>query len=96
MSKKTKTAKKNLIVLVIPLVVLVYFCITFVQQQITINQLSDKEKTIKTQIQAQEKLKKEISDEMQSENELKRIEKIARDKLGFLKKNERLFVDSSR
>ncbi|MBQ2897385.1 MAG: septum formation initiator family protein [Clostridia bacterium] len=96
MSKKTKTTKKSLIILVIPLVVLVYFCVTFVQQQITISQLSDREKSIRTEIQAQEELKKEIDKEMQPENELKRVEKIARDKLGFLKKNERLFVDSSR
>ena len=96
MSKKTKIRKKNLIIFVIPFVVLVYFCITFVQQQITINQLSDKEKAIRSEIQAQEKLKKEIDDEMQFENELKRVEKIARDKLGFLKKNERLFVDSAK
>lgn len=96
MSKKIKARKKSLIALVIPLVVLIYFCVTFVQQQITISQLSDKETSIKSEIQAQEELKKEINNEMQSENALKRAEKIARDKLGFLKKNERLFVDSAR
>ena len=41
-------------------------------------------------------LKKEIETEMKSENEIKRVEKIAREKLGFLKENERLFVDSAR
>lgn len=96
MSKRNKTRKKSLIVLVIPLVVLIYFCVTFVQQQITISQLSDKQTFIKSEIQAQEQLKKEINDKMQSENALKRAEKIAREKLGFLKKNERLFVDSAR
>ena len=80
----------------LPLVVLVYFCITFVQQQITISQLSEKEEIIKNEIQAQEKLNEEINFEMQSENEIKSVEKIARDKLGFLKKNERLFVDSTK
>ena len=96
MSKKTKTRKKSLIVFVLPLVIVIYFCITFVQQQITISQLSDKADNIKNEIQVQEKLKKELENEMKSENELKRVEKIAREKLGFLKKNERLFVDSSR
>jgi len=95
-SKKTKAPKKSLMFFVLPMVVAVYFCITFVQQQITIGQLSDKAETIKSEIQAQKALEKEIEYEMQSENELKRVEEIARDKLGFLKKNERLFVDSSK
>ena len=43
-----------------------------------------------------DRLKKEIETEMKSENEIKRVEKIAREKLGFLKENERLFVDSAR
>lgn len=96
MSKKTKTRKKSLMFFVLPVVIVVYFCVIFVQQQITISQLSDKAETIQAEIKAQEKLEKDIEYEMQSENELKRVEKIARDKLGFLKKNERLFVDSSR
>lgn len=96
MSKKTKTRKKSLMFFVLPVVIMVYFCITFVQQQITISQLSDKADSIRNEIQVQNELKKEIATEMQSENELKRVEKIAREKLGFLKKNERLFVDSSR
>lgn len=96
MSKKTKTVKKSLMFLVLPVVITVYFCVVFVQQQVTISQLSDKADAIRNEIKVQSELKKEIATEMKSENEIKRVEKIAREKLGFLKDNERLFVDSSR
>lgn len=82
--------------LVLPMVIAVYFCVAFVQQQITIGQLSDKADVIRNEIKTQKELKKEIETEMKSENEIKRAEKIAREKLGFLKENERLFVDSAR
>jgi len=95
-SKKTKTGKKSLMFLVLPMVMAVYFCVVFIQQQITISQLSDKADAIRSEISVQNELKKEIETEMSSENEIKRVEKIAREKLGFLKENERLFVDSSR
>ena len=96
MSKKTKTAKKSLMFLVLPMVLAVYFCVVIIQQQVTISQLSDKAGAIRNEIKVQSDLKKEIETEMKSENEIKRVEKIAREKLGFLKENERLFVDSAR
>lgn len=96
MSKKTKTAKKSLMFLVFPMVLAVYFCVVIIQQQVTISQLSDKADAIRNEIKVQSDLKKEIETEMKSENEIKRVEKIAREKLGFLKENERLFVDSAR
>ena len=75
---------------------IIIFCVVFVQQQVTISQLSDKADAIRNEIKVQSELKKEIATEMKSENEIKRVEKIAREKLGFLKENERLFVDSAR
>ena len=96
MSKKTKTGKKSLVYIILPMVMAVYFCVVFVQQQVTISQLSDKADAIRSEIKVQQELKKEIETEMKSENELKRVEKIAREKLGFLKEDERLFVDSAR
>ena len=96
MSKRTKTGKKSLMFLVLPMVMAVYFCVVFIQQQVTISQLSDKADAIRNEIKVQSDLKKEIETEMKSENEIKRVEKIAREKLGFLKENERLFVDSAR
>ena len=82
--------------LILPVVIAVYFVVVFIQQQVTISQLSDKADTIRREIEVQNKIKKEIQTEMKSENEIKRVEKIAREKLGFLKENERLFIDSSR
>ena len=96
MSKRTKTEKKSLMFLVLPVVMAIYFCVVLVQQQVTISQLSDKADSIRNEIKVQSNLKKEIETEMKSENEIKRVEKIAREKLGFLKENERLFVDSAR
>ena len=96
MSKRTKTRKKSVMFLVLPMVMAVYFGVVFIQQQVTISQLSDRADAIRNEIKVQGELKKEIETEMKSENEIKRVEKIAREKLGFLKVNERLFVDSSR
>ena len=73
----------------------VYFCAMFVDQEIKIAHLKNEKKLVeaKTQVAIQEK--KEIEEQLEKDNYNKMVEEIARDKLGFLKNNEILFVDSA-
>ena len=74
---------------------LVYFCVTFIKQQIKISSLKDEAQEISSQINDQREYSKELNENLKKENENKRIEELAREKLGYLKKDEILFIDSS-
>ena len=75
--------------------VFIYFCVTFVNQHVAIAQLENKSEALQKQIEEQKTVNLRIEEDMQQQSELERIEDVARSKLGFLKDNEILFVDSS-
>ncbi len=93
--KRKKEANFTPVKLVLLAVVFVYFCVTFVNQQISIAQLESKSDALKARIEEQQSVNLRIEQDMQQQSELDRIEDTARNKLGFLKDNEILFVDSS-
>ena len=76
-------------------VLLVYFSVTFVKQQIKINALKADEMATNQKISLEKQKDKEMKEQMKEENLLSRVEDIARDKLGYLKEDEVLFIDSS-
>ena len=94
---KTRNKKKNSKVLKVVLVaaLTVYFCGMFIKQEINIVQLRNNTKAIERDIQQATQEKQAIDEQLQKENYHKRVEDIARDKLGFLKNDEILFVDSA-
>ncbi len=91
--KNKKSNKVGKIVLATA--ILVYFGFTFVQQEIRIHDLKNTAINISEEITQQQQEQEKIQNQMNEQSELERIEKVARDKLGFLRGNERVFVDSS-
>ena len=91
--QKKQISKMSKIILVAALTT--YFCVIFIKQEINIVQLRNNTKAIEREIQQATQKKKEIDEQLQTENYHKRVEDIARDKLGFLKNDEILFVDSA-
>ena len=93
--KRVRVKKQKPFRIVLVAVLLVYFSVTFVKQQIKINALEANAQTIQNEISEEKKKSKEMDEQMKEENYLSRVEDIARDKLGYLKENEVLFIDSS-
>ena len=73
----------------------IYFCVVFVKQEINIVQLRNNTKAIERDIQQATQEKLTIDEQLKKENLDKRVEEIARDKLGYVKNDEILFVDSA-
>ena len=73
----------------------VYFCVMFVKQEINIVHLKNEKKAVEAKIKVATQENKNIEEQLKKENYNKRVEEIARDKLGFLKDDEILFVDSA-
>ena len=90
---KVKSAKRLKIFLIAAL--LIYFSVTFVQQQIKINTIKSNTQATKNEISEEKQKSAEMKEQMKEKNYLSRVEDIARDKLGYLKENEVLFIDSS-
>ena len=94
-SKKRKLNKGKFIRTLLVAALAIYFCVVFIKQEIAIAQLRNNAKAIEVKIQQATQEKNDINEQLQKENYYKRVEDIARDKLGFLKNNEILFVDSA-
>lgn len=77
------------------LVVFVIVAITFIRQQGEINDYNDKIKEINSQINYEQEHSKELQekDELYSSDDY--IEKVARDELGLVKADEKVFVDAN-
>ena len=73
----------------------IYFCATFVTQEIKFIHLKQNKKAVEQDILMATQKNSEIQEQLKKENLDKYVEEIARDKLGFLKNDEVLFVDSA-
>ena len=75
------------------IIVLVYFSITFVRQQLNINEYNVKISSIKEDIDETKAKIEELQEKKEKVNDAKYIEKIAREELGLVKPYEKIFVD---
>lgn len=79
------------------LIILIAVClvfIVFIKQQITINRNNNEIKTINEQIEAENNKAKEIKEKEKQYATDEYVEQIARDELGLVKPDEKVFVDS--
>ena len=67
----------------------------FVIQQPYLNELNRENKALTRGIAEQTAIGQELQDKFQNANSQETIENLAREKLGFVKPNEKLFIDSS-
>ena len=78
---------------VILIIVLVYFSITFVRQQFSINEYNVKLKSVKEDIQDTKAKIDELKDIETKVDDSEYIEKVAREELGYVKPYEKIFID---
>lgn len=93
--RRNENRKYSLLILGVAFVFAVYFIVTFVKQEANISSLHAEAVGLENEVNEQVQYSKELAEDMKPENETKRIEETAREKLGYLKKGEILFIDSS-
>lgn len=95
-SSHRKIDIKKLIAIIIGAAIVFYFAYTLVTQQISINKKNDEIKELESQVQAAEGESDKLKSELENLQDPEYIEKIAREKLGLVRPNERVFVDSNK
>lgn len=87
---------KKLIAIVACGVVVFYFAYTLVSQQVSINRKNAEIQALESQVQEAESKAEKLNEEVENLQDPEYIEKIAREKLGLVRPNERVFVDSNK
>ena len=78
---------------VILIIGVVYFAVTFVKQQLSINEYNVKIESVKQDITLAEEKIEELNDTKSKVNDSEYIEKVAREELGLVKPYEKIFID---
>jgi len=88
-----KKSGKSTLGLFVLLLIFLYFSYTAIKQQKLLYVKNTELDKIESKIEAEKKLNEELKNEKEMIQSDEYIEKIAREKLGMVKKNERVFVD---
>lgn len=91
--KKRQLSGKALARLAGLLVVCVYVACTLIRQQITLSKCDAAAEEYKAKIAEAQVENQKLEDELEKANTDEYLEKIAREKLGLVKANERVFID---
>lgn len=95
-SKKKKTINpRRFITFVVIVVFSVYFVYTIIWQQVILSKNAREIDLLEERIAAEEQQKEKLQEELENLNDPEYIEKIAREKLGLVRPNERVFVDAN-
>lgn len=96
-SNKRKTVKKTnvkkLLQAFLVVLVCVYAAVVFVQQKITLSKCEKIAEDYKDKISSAQLEQQRLEDELKQADTDEYLERIARDKLGLVKANERVFID---
>jgi len=74
----------------------VYVCISLVSQQFDLSRLKSEEKILDAEITEAQKKAKELEAEKSLIDTDEYIERVARERLGYMKKNEKVFIDTNK
>lgn len=88
-----KTNAKKLLKLGMVMVVCVYVAVVFVQQRITLSKCDKLAEEYQAKISEAQLEKRRLEDELKKAGTDEYLERVARDKLGLVKANERVFID---
>lgn len=92
--KKRSLNKKTIRRLVL-LVVVSIAAVVFVNQFTRINYYNGQIKDLESQIAEQESISKDLQEKQDVYSSREHVEKIARDELGLLRANEKVYIDSN-
>ena len=87
--------KRRAVLYIAAALVIIYFCIMFISQQIAINEKNKQIGELEDQIKSVEEEKKKLQDEIDNAESRETIENIARDELGLVYPDERKYIDSN-
>lgn len=94
-SGQRKLNPKRFITFVVIVVFVGYFIYTMIWQQMLLSQNAREMDALTEKINASEQQKKKLQEELDNLNDPEYLEKIAREKLGLVRPNERVFVDAN-
>ncbi len=87
--------KRRAVLYIAAALVIIYFCVMFISQQIAINEKNREIGELEDQIKSVEEEKKKLQDEIDNAESRETIENIARDELGLVYPDERKYIDSN-
>lgn len=85
--------KRRAVLYIAAALVIIYFCVMFISQQIAINEKNREIGELEDQIKSVEEEKKKLQDEIDNAESRETIENIARDELGLVYPDERKYID---
>lgn len=91
--KKNNMSARTLVKLGLLLVVCIYVACIFIKQQISLSQCADVSEEYKEKIAEAKLEQQKLEDELEKAGSDEYIERTAREKLGLVKANERVFID---
>lgn len=93
---KRKLNPQKALIAAAVLVFAVYFLYIMIWQQITLSGKNKKIEELEAQVQTASEKTEELEAELENLNDPEYLEKIAREKLGLVRPNERVFVDANK
>lgn len=93
--KKKKINTKRLITNLVVVFFLTYFCYTMIWQQVVISKKSKEIDALNEKISVAEQQNDKLEKELENIDDPEYLEKVAREKLGLVRPNERVFVDAN-
>ncbi len=94
--KKKKKSKNVNIVHIVSILFMIYFVYTFYDQQIKINNYNSQIEMYESDIEAKRNLAEYYNNQSQNIQTDEYIESVAREKLGYVKPYEKIFIDANR
>ena len=77
-------------------VLVLYLCGRFVAQQFDFSRENKKEELLDQQLAEEERIHEELTKEYEAAGTPEYIERVARDKLGYMKPDEKVFIDAKK
>jgi len=90
------TGKKTKLIFIAVALFIVYFTVTFIEQQNLINSKKKQIEDINQKIADEQKINEELNKSKEIIGSDEYIEKVARERLGMVKSGEKVFVDTNK
>lgn len=95
-ARKRKLNLKKFTIAILVLLFAIYFSYIMIWQQITISKKNGEINALRERIEAANTQTQKLEAELENLNDPEYLEKIAREKLGLIRPNERVFVDANK
>ena len=96
LSKKKKWKPQRVVTAVVVMVFALYFVYIMIWQQVTISKKNKEINALEEKVQTATQQTEKLEAELENLNDPAYLEQIAREKLGLVRPNERVFVDANK